>query len=65
MTDYSEAKIYSQFFGNLAVAWFSAGVITPFVVQSITFIQLAVSLFSLVGSYLSLKYAIYLLKECT
>jgi len=53
-----EKKVYSEFLTNLAVAWFSGGVITPVIVRPKTIQELLVfSLLGILGTIFSLRAA--------
>lgn len=54
-----EAKIYSEFFTNLAVAWFTAGVIAPFFAKPFGILETAFfSLIGVLGALISLRFAV-------
>ena len=53
-----EAEVYSDFFTNLAVAWFSAGVIAPVFTSSMGLTGFVGSFVSLVACLFSLKFAV-------
>jgi len=54
-----ERKVYSEFLTNLAVAWFSAGVISPFFTRPKNVIEIVLfTLFGILGAFLSLRLAV-------
>lgn len=56
-----EAKIYSEFYTNLAVAWFAGGVITPTFTKTFTLEDRVLFIISgILGAFISLKFAIYI-----
>jgi len=57
-----EQKVYSEFLTNLAVAWFSAGVIAPLFTPLSGFLRFFNSLIALIACLFSLRLAI-LFKE--
>lgn len=59
-----ERKVYSEFFTNLAVAWFAGGVITVLAARPIIFqnVLILVSM-GLIGTVLSLFLATLVIKE--
>jgi len=60
----SRAKIvYSEFLTNLAVAWFSAGVIAPLFTQNRGWMGILNSMIALVASLVSLKLAVLFREE--
>ena len=59
-----EQKVFLEFFTNLAVAWFSAGVIAPFFMQSKILSEvLSFGLSGAVIALASLKAALFFAKE--
>lgn len=60
----NKAEIYVNFFTNVAVAWFSAGVIATFFVSQLQFPELVYfSLVGIIGAYFSLQIAIRLIEK--
>lgn len=54
-----ERKVYSEFFTNLAVAWFSAGVISPFFTRPKSIEEIVLLTVSgVLGASVSLKSAV-------
>lgn len=54
-----EQKVYSEFLTNLAVAWFSAGVIGPFLARPKNVREIvSLSLAGVLGALLSLRFAV-------
>jgi hypothetical protein len=54
-----EQKVYSEFLTNLAVAWFSAGVIAPFFTRPRDVTEVALLAASgILGAFLSLRFAV-------
>ncbi|OGM30244.1 hypothetical protein A2630_03415 [Candidatus Woesebacteria bacterium RIFCSPHIGHO2_01_FULL_44_10] len=54
-----ETKIYSEFFTNLAVAWFSAGAIGPFFTGPVQVSRMSAFILSgILGAYISLRFAV-------
>jgi len=53
-----ERKVYSEFLTNLAVAWFSAGVIAPLFTPLNDLLKFSNSLLSMVACLLSLRLAV-------
>ena len=59
-----ENKVYSEFFTNLAVAWFAGGIITPLFVRVDNLWQTSVfAVWGISGTYISLKLAILSLRK--
>lgn len=59
-----ERKVYSEFFTNLGVAWFSGGVITPLVAKPKTLADLLFIIsMGILGTIFSLKAASLFAKE--
>jgi hypothetical protein len=55
-----ERKVYSEFFTNLAVAWFTGGVISPFFTTSRNIFQLVVLVtWGILGAWAFLKFAVF------
>ena len=53
-----EPKVYSEFFTNLAVAWFSAGVISPFFTKPKSAVEIVLfAVFGILGAFFSLRLA--------
>ena len=49
-----EPKVYSEFFTNLAVAWFSAGVISPFFTKPKSAVEIVLfAVFGILGAFFS------------
>ena len=61
MLTQAEQNVYSDFLTNLAVAWFFAGVIAPFISPLGTG-KLAIPLAAGVASWISLQLAIFMRK---
>lgn len=60
----SEGKIYSEFFTNLAVAWFSGGIITPLITKPKSPIDLLlIPVLGVLGTFFSLRAASLFAKE--
>lgn len=57
-----ERKVYSEFLTNLAVAWFSAGVIAPLLTPVVGILRFSGSLIAVVSCLLSLRLAILFTK---
>jgi len=57
-----EQKVYSEFLTNLAVAWFSAGVIAPLFTPLTNLLKFSNSLLSIVACLLSLRLAVFFSK---
>lgn len=58
-----ERKVYSEFLTNLAVAWFSAGIIAPLFNPAPGLSKFSASLVAVVTSLISLKLAVLFIKE--
>lgn len=59
-----QRKIVSEFFSNVAVAWFAAGVIAPVIVRPASFIDLMITLgWGLAATIVFLKLSIEYIKE--
>mgnify|MGYP001572506245 FL=1 len=58
-----ERKVYSEFFTNLAVAWFSAGVISPFFTKPKSVVEILLfASFGILGALASLRSAVLISK---
>jgi len=51
-------KVYSEFLTNLAVAWFSAGIIAPLFTPLVSVLRFSNSLASLIACLVSLRLAV-------
>lgn len=58
-----EDRVFSDFLTNLAVAWFSAGVIAPLFTPATGLFRLSASPIAAIGCLISLKLAILFSKE--
>ena len=58
-----EQKVYSEFLTNLAVAWFSAGIIAPLFTPAVGIFKLSASLIAIVACIISLRLATLFAKE--
>ncbi len=58
-----EPKVYSEFFTNVAVAWFSAGVITPLFIKPTDLFGFLPSAIAIVASWAFLNIASAFAKE--
>ncbi len=58
-----EAKVYSEFLTNLAVAWFSAGIIAPFFTPAIGIFRFSGSPLAIIACLISLKLAVFFTEE--
>ena len=53
-----EKKVYSEFLTNLAVAWFSAGIIAPLFTPAMGIFKLSASLIAITACIISLRLAV-------
>jgi hypothetical protein len=58
-----ESKVYIDFLTNLAVAWFSAGVIVPLFTPAFGAYKAYTSIVAIVGCLVSLKLAVVFSKK--
>ena len=54
----AQAKVMSDFLTGLSIAWFSGGIIAPFISESFTFDNFILGLYSLFITFALLYYAI-------
>ncbi len=54
----AQAKVYADFFTGISIAWFSGGIIAPFLSQSYSKNNLILGLYSLIVTYVFISYAI-------
>lgn len=54
----AQAKVYSDFLTGLAIAWFSAGIIAPFISKKFSSDDLILGLYSLLITFVLLWFAI-------
>jgi hypothetical protein len=62
-TSNDEKQIYKDFLTNLAVAWFSAGIIAPLLTPSLGIFKLTGSFIAVFGCIISLQLAIIFTKK--
>ena len=53
----SENKVYSEFLTNLAVAWFSAGIIAPLFTPGVGIYKAIYSIIAVIACFISLRLA--------
>ncbi|PJE68989.1 hypothetical protein COU96_02250 [Candidatus Shapirobacteria bacterium CG10_big_fil_rev_8_21_14_0_10_38_14] len=58
-----KTKVYSEFFTNGAVAWFSAGVIAPLFTKKLSLKEILASLIAIISCFLFLKLTTLFNKE--
>ena len=58
-----ERKVYSEFLTNLAVAWFSAGVIAPLFTPIKNIFGFLTALIAVLAGLLSLRFAVMLVRK--
>lgn len=56
-------KVYSDFLTGTAIAWFSGGVIAPFLSKFFTNDNFILGIYSIIVAYMSLRFAIILREE--
>lgn len=58
-----ENKVYAEFFTNTAVAWFTAGIITPIFTRTFDETTIILELIAMLATMLFLYFAIYFAKR--
>ena len=58
-----ESKVYSEFFTNLAVAWFTGGIITPLLIKPKGFSETMISFLGIISAFSCLKLATFFAME--